>query len=64
MTEYKNLYDKLLKDGDLFDLMPEAKGNWEEDKRGFIEIQDELEYDSDTFLFLDEEEQEDYFFED
>ncbi len=62
--EYKTLYDKLLNDGDLFDFMPDATGTWIDDRKGFIEIQDELDYITDTPLGIDNDEQEDYFFED
>ena len=64
MINYKNLYDQLLKSGDLFDVFPDASGDWIEDKKQFIELQDELEYLTDTPLILDEdeeEEQEDFY---
>ena len=44
MTEYKNLYDQLLKSGDLFDVFPDATGDWSIDRKAFIELQDELDY--------------------
>lgn len=64
MTGYKNLYDQLLKSGELFDVFPTALGIWEEDKKEFTELQDELEYLTETPLLLDEEdeeEQEDFY---
>ena len=60
MTEHKKLYDLLLKSGDLFDVFPDAVGDWSQDKKGFIEIQDELDYLTNTPLEIDEEEQEDF----
>ncbi len=61
MTEYKKLYDQLLKSGDLFEVFPDAVGEWSKDKKGFVELQDELEYFTTTSLIIDEEEQEEDF---
>lgn len=62
MTEYKNLYDQLLKSGDLFFVFPDASGDWITDKSAFIALQDELDYFTETPLLLeDEEEQEEDF---
>lgn len=65
MTEYKKLYDNLLKSGDLFEVFPDAVGEWSADRKGFIELQDEMEYNITTENYLDEDaEEKDYFFED
>jgi hypothetical protein len=64
MTGYRNLYDQLLKSGELLDVFPTALGIWEEDRAEFIQLQDELEYLTETPLILDEEdeeEQEDFY---
>ena len=59
MTEYKKLYDQLLKSGDLLDVFPSASGDWNQDKKLFIELQDELDYLTDTPLILEDEEEQD-----
>lgn len=58
MTEYKKLYDQLLKTEDLLDVFPHASGVWEEDKKEFIKLQDELDYLTETPLILEENEEE------
>jgi len=57
MTEYRELYDSLLKSEDL---SPEFVGVWEEDKKLFIELQDELEYLAETPLIEDEDDEDSY----
>jgi len=57
MTEYRKLYDSLLKSEDL---SPEFVGVWEEDKKLFIELQDELEYLAETPLIEDEDDEDSY----
>ena len=40
---YKNIYDWMLQKGELFDFMPKASGDWEQDKVKFISFQSEME---------------------
>lgn len=62
MIEYRKLYNSLLKSEDLFELDDSFTGTWEADKERFVEIQDELEFLTETPLILeDEEEQEEGF---
>lgn len=35
--EVRKFYDALLEDGDLFHVLEDAKGNWKEDKKQFME---------------------------
>jgi hypothetical protein len=58
MKEYKELYDSLLSSGVLFDVLPGATGKWEEDRKCFVNVQDELDYLAETQLYLDEEQEE------
>jgi hypothetical protein len=57
-TEHRALYNSLLKSEDLFELDSNFTGVWEEDKKRFIDVQNELEYLTDTPLFEDDEEDE------
>ncbi len=59
MTEYKKLYNSLLKSEDLFELDAEFTGVWEEDADRFIQLQDELEYLTETPLLGEEDGYED-----
>lgn len=43
MDRFRQLYDVLLDSGDLKKLVPQMKGNWEEDKNKFVRFQRELE---------------------
>lgn len=43
MQHYRNLYDYLLENRELFKTFPEASGDWDEDKKEFIKIQQDLE---------------------
>ena len=61
MSEHKKLYDQLLKSGDLYEVFPDSTGDWSKDKKGFIELQNEMDYLTTTELVLDEEEQEEGF---
>lgn len=56
MTEYRNLYEQLLKSGDLFEVLPEAVGDWDKDKKAFIKAQDELDYITNTQALLEDDE--------
>lgn len=40
---YKNIYDWMLQKNELFDFMPKASGDWEQDKVKFISFQIEME---------------------
>lgn len=40
---YKNIYDWMLQKDELFDFMPKASGDWEQDKVKFIFFQIEME---------------------
>lgn len=61
MMEYKKLYDNLLESGDLFDVFPDAVGEWSKDKKEFVDIQNQMEYNTSTPLIIEyEEEQEDF----
>ncbi len=62
MMEYKKLYDQLLESGDLFDVFPDAVGDWSKDKKIFVEIQNEMDYIANTPLIIDEEEQDEDFY--
>lgn len=55
MTQYKLYYQELLEDGMLFEWMPDATGEWEKDKKIFIELQQELK-NSLTLDVIDAEE--------
>lgn len=39
----EEMYKEFLDRGDLFEIMPEAKGVWAKDKKEFTQIYDELE---------------------
>lgn len=43
MSRLKNLYNILLANEDLFELFEGMTGNWEEDKKTFIQTQTDLE---------------------
>jgi len=43
MSEYKKLYKTLLDNGELQELFPSMKGDWEQDKKQFILEQKDLE---------------------
>ena len=58
-TEYRELYNSLLKSEDLFELDSNFTGVWEEDKKRFIDVQDSLDYltDTPTIYFEDDNEE-------
>lgn len=41
--QLRELYDTLLDTGELFELLPDATGIWDKDKKMFKAIQDQLE---------------------
>lgn len=43
MRRFKKLYHILLENGDLFDLFEGMTGNWEQDRKSFIQTQTDLE---------------------
>lgn len=43
MSRFKKLYESMLESGDLKDVFPKMKGDWEKDKSSFIREQEELE---------------------
>lgn len=61
MMEYKKLYNSLLESGDLFDVFPDAVGEWSKDKKEFVDIQNQMEYDTNTPLIIEDEEEQEYF---
>lgn len=42
-TKYQNLYNEFLSIGELDKVFPDSSGNWEKDKKKFIELQEDLE---------------------
>lgn len=40
--ELRDIYDTLLDTGEIFELMPNAVGLWEKDKKEFIDVQENL----------------------
>lgn len=53
--KYKKLYDKLMLDDELLDMFPELKGNWEQDKKEFILLQQQMEDLSLNIIIEDED---------
>lgn len=53
----KEIYLSLLESGDLYEFLPGAQGNWTEDKKTFIEIQEGLN------ICLEDSEENKYFLE-
>lgn len=43
MSRFKKLYESMLESGELQEVFPLMKGNWEKDKKRFIKEQTELE---------------------
>lgn len=58
MNNYKSLYNQFLKSGDLYEVFPDATGEWIKDKKQFIELQDVSNYIVISEDIIDEEEQE------
>jgi hypothetical protein len=58
MDEIKKLYDSLLDSGELFEMFPEAKGEWTKDKKFFTTYyEDNQKIINDDFLNIDDEEE-------
>lgn len=53
MSNYKKIYDQLLKSGDLYEVFPDATGEWLKDRKEFTDLQN-----VDNYIISDEEEQE------
>lgn len=53
MSNYKKIYDQLLKSGDLYEVFPYATGEWSKDKKEFTDL-----HNVDNYIISDEEEQE------
>ena len=60
--DLRDIYDTLLDSGDLKEIMPEATGIWETDRKSFQVIQDKLDEILDLTAF--DLEEEDLYYED
>lgn len=43
MSKLKQLYLSLVESGDIFDVFPDATGEWNDDKKEFTKIQSEMD---------------------
>ena len=58
MDDIKILYDSLLESKDLFEMFPDAKGEWSKDKKFFTTYyEDNQKIINDNFLNIDDEEE-------
>lgn len=60
MEEALKHYNSLLASGDLLELFPDLKGNWEEDKKIFIIKYEETQGLLNTDLSIDDEDENEY----
>lgn len=62
--QIREVYNNFLESGELFELLPNATGVWEKDKRAFQELKpraQDVKQRLDLDILLDEEEDEDDF---